>query len=88
VLSGLTGTRYFEFLHDICNYANSLAEHDRKLREVSDRLRKYLKLHPDKCEFLRKVTFLGHKVSSVEWSLMLQRWRLLRTSPNLGPQNN
>ena len=65
VLSGLTGTRCFCFLDDICVYANSLAEHDRKLREVFGRLRKYnLKLQPDKCEFLRKeVIFLGHKIS-------------------------
>jgi hypothetical protein len=33
VFSGLTGTRCFAFLDDICIYANSLAEHDRKLRE-------------------------------------------------------
>ena len=65
VLSGLTGTRCFAFLDDIVLYANSLAEHDTKLREVFGRLRKYnLKLQPDKCEFLRKeVIFLGHKVS-------------------------
>jgi hypothetical protein len=46
-------------------YANSLADHDRKLRDVFRRLRKNnLKLQPDKCEFLRKeVTFLGHKIS-------------------------
>jgi hypothetical protein len=65
VLSGLTGTRCFVFLDDIVIYANSLAGHDRKLREVFGRLRKNnLKLQPDKCEFLRKkVTFLGHKIS-------------------------
>ena len=65
VLSGLTGTRCFAFLDDIVIYANSLAEHDKKLREIFGRLRKYnLKLQPDKCEFLRtEVTFLGHKVS-------------------------
>ena len=53
VLSGLTGTRCFVFLDDIVIYANSLADHDRKLRDVFGRLRKnYLKLQPDKCEFL------------------------------------
>jgi hypothetical protein len=55
VLSGLTGTRCFVFLDDIIIYANSLIDHDRKLRDVFGRLRKYnLKLQPDKCEFLRK----------------------------------
>jgi hypothetical protein len=53
------------FLDDILIYANYLADHHKKLREVFKRLRKHnLKLQPDKCEFLRKeVTFLGHKIS-------------------------
>jgi len=65
VLSGLTGTRCFVFLDDIVIYANSVADHDRKLRDVFRRLRKYnLKLQTDKREFLRKeVSFLGHKIS-------------------------
>ena len=33
VLSGLTGTRCFVFLDDIVIYANSLVDHDRKLRD-------------------------------------------------------
>lgn len=42
----------------------TLVDHDRNLRDVFWRLRTYnLKLQPDKCEFLRKVTFLGHKIS-------------------------
>jgi hypothetical protein len=68
VLSGLTGTRcffFFFFLDDIVLYASSLADHDRKLRDVFNRLRKHnLKLQLDKCEFLRKdVVYLGHKIS-------------------------
>ena len=65
VLRSLTGTSCFVFLDDIVIYANSLIDHDRKLRDVFRRLRKYnLKLQPDKCEFLRKeVTLLGHKIS-------------------------
>jgi len=61
VLSGLTGARCFVFLDNIVIYANSLVDHDRKLRDVFRRLRKYnLKLQPDKCEFLRKeVAFFG-----------------------------
>ena len=38
-LSGLTGTRCFVFLDDIVIYANSLADHERKLRDVFRRLR-------------------------------------------------
>ena len=65
VLSGLTGTKCFVFLDNIVMYANSLVDHDRKLRDVFRRVRKYnLKLQPDKCEFLRKeVTFLRHTIS-------------------------
>jgi len=49
-LSGLTGTRCFVFLDDIVIYANSLADHDRKLRDVFRRLRKNnLTLQPEKC---------------------------------------
>ena len=63
-LSGLTGTRCFVFLDDTVVYANSLIDHDRKLRYVFRRLRKHkIKLQPDKCEFLRKVVVLGHKIS-------------------------
>jgi hypothetical protein len=65
VLSGLTCTRCFVFLDDIVIYANSLSDHDRKLRNVFRRLREHnLKLQPDKCESLHKeVVFLGHKIS-------------------------
>jgi hypothetical protein len=53
------------FLDDIVIYANSLLEHDAKLRRVYGRLRKYnLKLQPVKCEFLRKeVNYVGHVIS-------------------------
>jgi hypothetical protein len=55
VLSGLTGARCFVFLDDIVIYAISLVDHDRKLRDVFRRLRKYnLKLQPDKFEFFIK----------------------------------
>ena len=65
LLCGLTGTRCFVFLDDIVINANSLVDHNRELRDVFRRLRKYnLKLQPDKCEFLKKeVIFLRHKIS-------------------------
>lgn len=65
-LSGLTGTRCFVFLDDIVIYANSLTEHDTKLREVFGRIRRYnLKLQPGKCDFLRKeVSYLGHVITA------------------------
>lgn len=65
VLCGLTGSRCFVVLDDTVIYAQSLAEHDRKLREVFGRIRKFnLKLQPDKCEFLRKeVGYLGHIIT-------------------------
>jgi len=43
------------FLDDIVVYARSLAEHDAKLREVFDRIRKNCwKLKPEKCEIFEK----------------------------------
>jgi hypothetical protein len=64
-LSGLTGTMCFVLPDDIVIYANSLIDHDKKIRDVFRRLQNHnLKLQPDKFEFLRKeVNFLGHKIS-------------------------
>jgi hypothetical protein len=44
--------------------ATPLAEHERKLRVVSQRFRGHnLQLQPDKCQYLRKEdTFYGHKI--------------------------
>ena len=65
VLSGLQGIKCFIYLDDIVIHGNSLQNHNEKLREILDRLRENnLKLHPDKCEFLRKeVNYLGHVIS-------------------------
>jgi len=65
VLSGLTGSRCFLYLDDVIVYARSLVEHGIKLKEVFDRIRaNWLKLKPEKCEFLRKeVNYLGHVIS-------------------------
>ena len=43
-------------------FADSLEEHEEKMKLIMDRLRKSnLQLNPDKCEFLReKVCYLGH----------------------------
>jgi hypothetical protein len=64
VLRGLTDTRCF-YLDDIVIYSNSFVDHDRKLRDVFRRMRKYiLKVQPDKYQFLRKeVTFLEQNIS-------------------------
>jgi hypothetical protein len=53
------------YLDDIVLYARSLADHNTKLPEVLDRLRKYrLKLQVYKCQFLRKeVNYLGHQIT-------------------------
>jgi len=46
-------------------YGPNLKEHNKRLIQVLDRLREhYLKLQPNKCEFLRKeVTYLGHIIT-------------------------
>lgn len=53
VLSDLQGTRCFVYLDDIVIYSDNLENHSKKLKDISDRLKKfYFKFQPDKCEFL------------------------------------
>ena len=83
-LTGLTGTRCFCFLDDFVIYASSLVDHDKKLRDVFRRLRKNLKLEPDKCEFLRKeITFLGHKISESRVEPDNRKVEAIENSPQL-----
>lgn len=65
VLTGLQGIRCLVYLDDIVIYAKNLSDHQLKLKEVLNSLRKYnLKLQPTKCKFLRKeVVYLGHLIS-------------------------
>ncbi|KAM0734141.1 Retrovirus-related Pol polyprotein from transposon 17.6 [Formica fusca] len=65
VLTGLQGIKCLVYLDDIVIYGTSLKEHNTRLIEVLNKLRKHnLKLQPDKCEFLRKeVIYLGHIVT-------------------------
>ncbi|KAL4107224.1 hypothetical protein QTP88_017607 [Uroleucon formosanum] len=53
------------YLDDIVVHGSSLRDHQEKLIQVFDRLRVHnLKLHPKKCNFLRKeVAYLGHIIS-------------------------
>lgn len=65
VLTGLQGIKCLVYLDDIVIYSASLQEHNRRLKEVLQRIRFHnLRLQPDKCEFLRKeVTYLGHVIT-------------------------
>ena len=65
VLTGLQGIKCFVYLDDIVVHGDSLSTHNYKLKEILERLREHnLKLHPDKCEFLRReVTYLGHIIT-------------------------
>lgn len=65
VLSGLNGLKCQVYLDDIVVYGESFEIHNQRLKEIFQRLREYnLKIHPDKCEFLRAETnFLGHIIS-------------------------
>jgi len=65
VLTGMQGLKCLVYLDDIVIYGASLEDHNKRLEEVLQRLRKNnLKLQPDKCEFLRKETiYLGHIIS-------------------------
>lgn len=64
-LSGLTGIKCFVYLDDIVVYGNNLQDHNNKLRDVFERLKKFhLKLQPSKCLFLRKeIGYLGHMIT-------------------------
>jgi hypothetical protein len=65
VFLGLIGTRCFVYLDDIVLFAETLQEHNERLREVFERLRQFnLKIEPDKCEFLKtEISYLGHIVT-------------------------
>lgn len=65
ILRGMQGQSLFVYLDDIVVYANTLEEHDKKIKELFNRLRKAnLKLQPEKCKLLkRQVSYLGHLLS-------------------------
>jgi len=65
VLTGMQGLKCLVYLDDIVIYGTSLEDHNKRLKEVLQRLRENkLKLQPEKCEFLRKETvYLGHIIS-------------------------
>lgn len=59
VLAGIQGIRCFVYLDDIVIYADTVENHSKKLREIFKRLSEHnLKLQPDKCEFMRKESFI------------------------------
>lgn len=66
VLAGIQNYRCFVYLDDIVIHADSLHEHNRRLKEVFERLDKFnLKIQPDKCEFMHKqVMYLGHLITN------------------------
>ena len=61
-LTGLIGTELFVYFDDIFIFADTLEEHEEKVNNLLQRLRKAnLDLQPDKCEFLRpEIVYLGH----------------------------
>jgi hypothetical protein len=62
VLLGLQGLQCFVYLDDVVIYGKDSKDHFFKLHNILDRLREAnLKLHPQKCFFLRKeIIYLGH----------------------------
>jgi hypothetical protein len=65
VLTGINGIKALVYLEDVIIIGTSLEDHQKQLKDVFTRLRKYnLKLQPIKCEFLRKeVSYLGHIIT-------------------------
>jgi hypothetical protein len=65
VLSELIGDRCLVYMDDILITEETLKEHNLKLRAVFQKLREYnLKTEPDKCEFLKELSYLGHIVTA------------------------
>jgi hypothetical protein len=60
------GNRRLVYVDDILVLGETLNEHNRKLRDVFDKLREFnLKIEPDKCEFLKEeLNYLGHVVTA------------------------
>ena len=66
VLSGLINDQVLVYLDDILVCSPSIADHERKLRQVFERLSSAgLTINPKKCQFFRnKLQFLGHTLTS------------------------
>lgn len=65
LLGGLRGIKCFVYIDDIVIHGRSLKEHQERLAQILERIRKSgLKLQPNKCQFLRKETiYLGHVIT-------------------------
>lgn len=66
ILHESIGDRCFCYMDDVLIMGETLAEHNKKLREVLGQLRKHnIKIEPDKCEFLKvELNYLGHVVTT------------------------
>lgn len=65
VLDGNIGKDCFVYLDDIVIYSKTVEEHNLKLSRIMNKLRQFnLKLHPEKCKFLKtQVVYLGHLIT-------------------------
>ena len=83
VLSGIPRQQCLVYLDDILAHGSSFDSALESLRRVLERIRAAgLKLHPEKCHFMRReVQFLGHTVggrASAQWK---RKCRRLQTGP-------
>ena len=64
-MSGLTYSRCFVYLDDLIVFGKTLEDHNKNLIDVFKRLIQVnLKLHPQKCNFLKKeIVYLGHLIT-------------------------
>ena len=52
------------YLDDILIFSSTINEHDKRIRNVFDRIRKAnLKISPTKCHLLKEIKFLGHIIN-------------------------
>ena len=65
VLDGLIGEICYVYLGDIIIFSEDLEEHEERVKQVFDLLKKNgLQIKIKKCEFIKEsIKFLGHKIS-------------------------
>lgn len=66
IMPEINGIKTLIYMDDLIVIGATLEDHNMVLVEVFDRLRTHnLKIHPDKCEFLRtEVCYLGHTITA------------------------
>eukprot|EP00063_Salmo_salar_P080830 XP_014055665.1 PREDICTED: uncharacterized protein LOC106604999 [Salmo salar] len=88
VLDGIPRQQCLVYLDDILAHGSSFQSALGALRRVLEQVAAGLKLHPEKCHFMRrKVSFLGHRVGKEGISTMEDKVGAIRDWPTLTDQH-